>query len=202
MNTQIINEALPLFNKNGFKEVRLANLLHNSNISLEEFHARFNDVDHLVLEIFNQFCREIDEISDGIDQPQARLDSFFDCCNSSYSIQQKYSFIFQDFYYITLEIDGIKDRYYEMLRLRKAQLSHLFQFFVRTGIFNKEVITGQFENLINQILIISGFWPTHSRIIFGEFNIEYYSGLTFSLLVPYLSESGLEEYQHLFQNKN
>src|SRR5690606_5032305 len=108
-----------------------------------------------------------------------------------------YSFIFQDFFYLTMETPEIKDRYFEMLRLRKAQLSHLFQNFVRTGIFKKELVIGQFENLVNQIVVITGFWPTHSQVLFGEFNIKYYSRLTFSLLVPYFTDAGLESYKKL-----
>jgi hypothetical protein len=57
----------------------------------------------------------------------------------------------------------------------------------------KEVIAGQFENLTNQMLILGGFWPTHSYIIFGEYHDQYYSSLTFSMLIPYFTEKGLEE---------
>lgn len=194
MKTQIINTILPILNEHGLRDISLEQLLKYSGVSHKDFQNFFRDYDQLLVEIFDRFFVEINEVSSRIDQPDIQLAAFYDNCVASFEVQKSYSFIFNDFHYV-MKIEELKDRYFEMLRERKAHLAHLFQFFVQAGIFKKEVVSGQFENLNNQILVISGFWPSHSKAVFGEVNVEYYASLIFSLLVPYLSAMGLEAYK-------
>lgn len=193
MKSRIIRKALIVLNRKGYLRSELQDILNESQISLEEFNEHFSDLNDLIIAIFDQFCQEADRFSVSLDESGTTVRNFYDNCLSTFEGHKKYSFIFHDFYYINTEIEEVRDRYFELLRLRKAQLSHLFQKFVEDGIFKKEIIPGQFENLINQILVMGGFWPTHSRVIFEDYNARYYSSLTFSMLIPYYTEKGLEE---------
>ncbi|MEX2594506.1 MAG: TetR/AcrR family transcriptional regulator [Anditalea sp.] len=193
MESQIIEKALIALNRKGYVRSQLQDILEESLISLEEFNHHFSDFNDLIVSIFDQFCKEVDQASAGLDPSGSMVKGFYESLMATFKVHKKYSFIFHDFYYLNTEVDEIKDRYFELLRFRKAQFSHLFQVFVEAGIIKKEVIAGQFENLTNQMLVLGGFWPTHSYIIFGEYNDQYYSKLTFSMLVPYFTEKGLEE---------
>jgi AcrR family transcriptional regulator len=193
MDNLILEKALLVLNKKGYLGTKLQDILEESNISLEEFNRHFSDYNDLVFSIFKHFCIELDQASSGLDQSGSLVQIFHESLMATFRIHKKYGFIFHDFYYLNTQIELIKDKYFDLLRMRKAQFSKLFHVLVESGIMKKEVIAGQFENLTNQMLILGGFWPTHSYIIFGEYHDQYYSSLTFSMLIPYFTEKGLEE---------
>lgn len=194
MRARIIEAARETLNQGVFLPLNLQEVLE-AQIPLEEYQKYFPDFKSLIVAIFDQFRQETDMHSTTLDQPGPKIKTLYEYCLSIYNLQKKYRFIFLDFKALLSGIEEIKDRYFELLQLRKAQLSHLFQGLVQAGLFKKEPIPGQFENLINQVILISEFWSTQSTIIFEKINVAYYAKLTFSIVVPYLTERGIEEYQ-------
>lgn len=193
----MISIATSSFNEHGFRLTEGEKLIQQSGIPLPSYREEFGSVQALVFEIFAQLCEESDCISQGLDAKGTTLKNLLNTTIESYRVQTKFRFIFLNLHEIIEQIEPIKDRYYELISLRKSQLIHLFQLLENDQLMRGEVVSGQYDNLANQMIILSDFWLTHNNMVFGQDNFkpEYYSKLVLSILVPYLTESGLEDYR-------
>ncbi|HSI75818.1 MAG TPA: TetR/AcrR family transcriptional regulator [Lunatimonas sp.] len=194
---EMISIATSSFNEHGFRLTEGEKLIQQSGIPLPSYREEFGSVQALVFEIFAQLCEESDCISQGLDAKGTTLKNLLNTTIESYRVQTKFRFIFLNLHEIIEQIEPIKDRYYELISLRKSQLIHLFQLLENDQLMRGEVVSGQYDNLANQMIILSDFWLTHNNMVFGQDNFkpEYYSKLVLSILVPYLTESGLEDYR-------
>lgn len=192
----IMSEATALFNKGGFSLADGEKLIQQSSIPVEAFRAGFGSLSALIAAIFQELCRESDCISEGLDDSGTSLKRLLKMTLESYKVQTKYRFIFLHLHVIIEQIEPVRDRYCELISLRKTQLIHLFRVLESERLLRGEIITGQYDNLANQMIILSDFWLSHNYMVFGKdsYRPEYYSKLVLSILVPYLTESGLAEY--------
>ncbi|WP_114751271.1 TetR/AcrR family transcriptional regulator [Pleomorphovibrio marinus] len=190
-------EALNVFNRFGYAKTDMEKLVQGINIGQGELEEHFSGKSDLVIYLFQVCCKESDEVSAKIDKEESTLGSLLQVTRLSFRIQVKYRFIFLDFYQIIESLEEIRDRYYELLSLRKTQLIHLFQLLEQEGLFRGEIIQGQYSNLANQMTMLSDYWVTNNFLFFGkeDFKPEYYSHLVFSILLPYLTEKGLKQYK-------
>ncbi len=198
--TNILKTSLDLFNRQGYSQTHLEELLEEAEITKPNFLEHFDNLEEVVTILFMHLCDESDEEADKIDKSGAMLGVLYETMLASYQIQVKYRFIFHDFFNILTKIELIRDRYFELISLRKTQLKHLFENFVNVGIFKKEMIAGQFDNLASQVTMLSDYWLAHNQIMFGPPpKPEFYTKLIYSIIVPYLSEKGLEEFKKLLK---
>lgn len=193
----MIYAAFFSFNTHGFRLAEAEKLIQQSGISMLSFREEFGTLPNLVSEIFYQLCKESDSISEGLDMDDASLARLLKSTQESYKIQTKYRFIFLNLHEIIENIEPIKDRYYELISLRKSQLIHLFQLLENEQLLRGEMISVQYDNLANQWIILSDFWLVHNKMVFGKdkFEPEYYRKLVMATLVPYLTDTGLEDYK-------
>lgn len=194
----IINKSLLILNQYGYRDTSLDLLLDRLQVRASDFHRDFSGKEDLVEKAFFQLCKESDEISVEIDQAEkTSLEKLYEATLKSYELQVKYRFIFLDIADILDKHEKIKDRYFELISLRKAQLTHLFTILHNEGIFREENFAGTYENLASQMIMLSDYWITHNYIIFGNeaYHSQYYGKLVFSMVVPFLTENGLEHYK-------
>jgi hypothetical protein len=195
----IIDKSLPVLNEKGYQNVDLKLLLDIIKIKPEDFFSSFSDFDDLIVKIFYRFSEESDQLTKGIDQSTFSLENLFKSSTLSFDLQIKYRFFFFDLRTIINANETIKDRYFELISLRKTQLIHLFNLPIEADIFVTERFPGNFENLATQMTMLADFWLSHNLIVFGtnDFNLSYYSKLIFSMVLPYLTEKGLDDYKKI-----
>ena len=73
---------------------------------------------------------------------------------------------------------------------------------IEVGMLKPDIIEGQYENYFEQLFIISDFWISSAEILYEgkeEKKLEKYINITFTLMVPYLTEKGLVEYQEILK---
>ncbi|MEX0884789.1 MAG: TetR/AcrR family transcriptional regulator [Cyclobacteriaceae bacterium] len=198
--SEIIEKSLPIFNVYGYQGTDLELLLEKLQIRPSDFNRDFTDFDDLIVKTFYQLCSESDEVSKHLDKESTSLEKLYVTTLNSYEVQLKYRFIFLNLASILDRHEKIKDRYFELISLRKAQMIHNFVLLHQEGIFKPEPIPGCFENLSNQMIMLSDFWPAHNHIIFGDgaYHYQYYSKLIFSMVLPYLTNEGLTLYKKIF----
>jgi hypothetical protein len=195
----IMDLCLAVLNEKGYQKLDLKSLLGTTKIKPDDFYRDFSDFNDLMVKIFYRFCEESDQISKGIDQSAFSLENLFESSTQSFDLQIKYRFFFFDLRTIISTNEPIKDRYFELISLRKTQMIHLFNLLIKEGIFVNERFPGNFENLAIQMNMLSDFWLTHSQVFFGkvDFNLSYYSKLIFSMVLPYLTEKGMGNYKKI-----
>lgn len=204
-NPKLLDHIVMSLNQKECFDAKNGNLLSHVELSEELVEEGLPDETLVMEEIFYQLCEELDEVSHKLDKGDASLGKLFQTIYLMYLVQKKYRFVFLNLTDIVRKSENIKDRYYELVSLRKTQLLHLFQMLERDGILRGEILPGQYANLANQIILMSEYWLAQSCLIFDKSeNGEafYYSKLVFSALVPYLSEPGLGDYESVVTCKN
>lgn len=200
MNLQaIIEKSLVILNDRGYHDTDIDLLLEKLQVRPSDFYSDIRDFDDLIVRIFYSLCNESDAASAAIDQSSPSLEILYSSIIESYRLQVKYHFLFEDLGRIIQRHERVKDRYFELISLRKAQLIHLFQKLKDERIFKNENFTGSYENLANQMTMLSDYWPSHNQIIFGQetFHYQYYSKLVFSMVLPFLTDGGLTLYKKI-----
>jgi hypothetical protein len=194
---EIAAEALKVLNRSGYTKTNLEIIVKEGKVDFLNLKRYFKDTSEVAVFLFQECCRESDQASSKIDNEDSTLGNLLKITHLSYEIQVKYKFIFLDFYQIIHNVEEIKDRYFELLSLRKVQLIHLFQLLEKEGVLRGEIIPGQYSNLANQMTMLSDYWVTHNYLFFGkeEFKPGYYSKLIFSILLPYLTDKGVHQYK-------
>ena len=197
--SDIIDKSLIILNQYGYHNTDLDLLTEKLQIRPSDFNRDFSDFDDLIVKAFYQLCSESDKVSENIDTSSTSLQELFVAMQNSFEVQVKYRFIFQNLASIMDRHEKIEDRYFELISLRKTQLIHIFSLLKQEGIFNHEPIPGSFENLANQMIMLSDYWPSHNHIIFGDgsYHYQYYSKLVFSMVLPYLTENGMVLYKKI-----
>ncbi|WP_439483583.1 TetR/AcrR family transcriptional regulator [Cyclobacterium plantarum] len=195
----LIDKSLTVFNEHGYHRTDMELLMEQLQIRPSDFKREFTDFEDLITKIFYSLCSESDAATAEIDKNSTSLELLYASTISSYRIQVKYRFFFMDLGAIINNHEPVKDRYFELISLRKAQLIHLFTLLHQENIFVEENFTGSYENLANQMTMLSDYWPTHNQIIFGKeiFHFQYYSKLVFSMVLPFLTKEGLKSYKKI-----
>ncbi|WP_375584000.1 TetR/AcrR family transcriptional regulator [Cyclobacterium xiamenense] len=195
----IIEKSLPVLNEQGYHGTDLDRLIDRLQIRPSDLYRDVRDFDDLIVRIFYRLCNESDAAAAEIDQTGGSLEKLYSSTLASYRIQVKYRFFFMDLGTIINRHEAIKDRYFELISLRKAQLIHLFHKMSQENIFKNENFPGSFENLANQMTMLSDYWPIHNQVIFGQdsFHYQYYSKLVFSMVLPFLTDQGLTQYKKI-----
>ncbi|SHM52730.1 transcriptional regulator, TetR family [Cyclobacterium lianum] len=195
----LIEKSLTVFNEYGYHRTDMELLMDQLQIRPSDVKSEFTDFEDLIIKIFYSLCAESDAATAEIDKSSTSLELLYSSTLASYKIQFKYRFFFMDLGAIINQHEAVKDRYFELISLRKTQLIHLFNLLFQEGVFENEKFPGSFENLANQMTMLSDYWPTHNQIIFGKeiFHYQYYSKLVFSMVLPFLTEAGLNEYKRI-----
>lgn len=195
----LIDKSLIVFNEHGYHHTDMDLLMERLQIRPSDFKKEFTDFEDLITKIFYSLCTESDAASAEIDKTSTSLELLYSSISTSFQIQFKYRFFFIDLGSIINNHEPIKDRYFELISLRKAQLIHLFTLLHQEKVFVGENFTGSYENLANQMIMLSDYWPTHNQIIFGKeiFHYQYYSKLVFAMVLPFLTKQGLKSYKKI-----
>lgn len=196
---QIIDKILPILAEKAYHTLELKSILESANLSQEDFFTAFNDLDDLLTKAFYRLCDEADGFSKTIDQFSCSLDKLFHLLDNIYHLHIQYQFYFFNLLEIMKNQELIKDRYLDMIALRKTQLIHLFKLLATEGYFAEEKFPGSFENLANQMFMLSDYWLIHNQIVFGpdDIRLPYYNKLIFSAVLPYLTDKGMVDYKKI-----
>ncbi|WP_040415433.1 TetR/AcrR family transcriptional regulator [Cyclobacterium qasimii] len=115
----------------------------------------------------------------------------------------KYRFFLLNLLDLIKNQELIRDRYLDMIAVRKSQLIHLFTQMATEGLFVKERFPGNFENLSTQIFMLADYWLSHNQSVFGpeDVRLPFYSKLISSMIVPYLTEKGMADYKNTLSSE-
>ena len=201
---KILTTACLLFNQKGVGQVSakaIAAHLGMSDGNLRyHFRTKEDIVYHLYLALVNQLDRGFDE-----QRESARhLSDLFGLLRFTFSLFVEYRFLLLDFTAIMRQYAVIRNHYQELGKLRKQQFQETVDQFIELGLLREDIHSDQYAYLATHFTIISDFWLPHAEMIYQEkaiSRLEDFVWLTFSLLFPYLTPAGQEDYKQLQQER-
>lgn len=199
MKYKIKTEAISLFNALGFSVVSMKQIADKLGISAGNLRYHYINKEALLMVIYTEMYNEtLDYILPK--NTYITLFHFEQMMQRFDNLQQRYSFFFKDIVHIVKEYPSISKRYEASNLVRFKEARKLIDYYVESGRMLAENQTIDYDQVIYTIWMISTFWQAQKQIMKTEqyeVNKRPSIEIQWNLLLPYLTEKGLNEYQEL-----
>jgi len=198
---KIIREAVRLFNEEGFAHVSLRDISKAIGISQGNLTYHFKTKEMLMMAIYEQMLGE----SQTYIMPGGflTLHHFEQMMVKFYEYQRTYRFFFIDIVHISRVFPKLGKIYEQSVYLRMADGRKLIDYYVETGRMKPENELIDYGRLGHVIWMTSAFWLSQKAVIHrGAYQKESPIQHLWHIVIPYLTEKGLAEYQEIIKFRN
>ncbi|WP_452229929.1 TetR/AcrR family transcriptional regulator [Lacinutrix sp. MEBiC02404] len=201
MKNKIKITAISLFNTYGISNVSMKQIADALNISAGNLSYHYKVKETLLATIYkDMYAETLDYILP--ENTYITLFHFEEMMRKFDDLQQRYSFFFHDIVHIIKTYPEIAKQYEASNRIRFKDARKLIDYYIETRRMQPENDTIDYNKTIHMIWMTSTFWQSQKLVI----NSKSYSvnacpsiEMLWHLLLPYLTEKGVEEYQQLRQ---
>ena len=197
---RILITAIRMFNEQGVQNVTSRHIAAEIGIAYGNLDYHYRNKEALLLAIYEKMRSEISEhyiLYKEYPSPFEHLHHFLGFLEK---FQYRYRFFNLDLLEITRSYPSINKIIIDTLQLRKLQMSHLFEEIVKADYLFPQDGNG-YERLQHKIRIIITFWLPQ-QILLTSYTIAQTGEMSqhiWELIVPYMTERGLKEYQRLIK---
>jgi AcrR family transcriptional regulator len=202
---RILHTSLQLFNQYGVDAVTVRHIAKELGISHGNLCYHFPNTDAIAEKLYEQLIEELNSV---LHEPELfytiNLQTLYNLCAFVFEKLYKYKFLIQDFISLIRRNPNLKQKHRDLVASRRLFFQTGIQAGIQAGFLKPDIIEGQYENFFNQLFIISDFWLASAEILYEgkeEDKLQTYLNITFTLMVPYLTETGLVEYKALKQSR-
>ena len=196
---KVLATALQLFNEHGIHQVSAKAVAAHLGISdgnlRYHFRTKEDIVHHLYMTLVERLNQKFDQY-----QTHITLSDMYQALRFTFAQFVEYRFLFLDFTGIMRQYPVIRTHYQMLYTMRHQQFLKAIEKLTEAGIFRRDIDQRQYQYLTAHFNIISDFWLSHVEILYPGDTIDqlpHFTRLTFSLVLPYLTEAGRQEYQRL-----
>lgn len=199
---RILGESLQLFNNFGFVNVRLQHIADASTISVGHLAYHFRNKDCIVETLYDQSKNEQEILL-----YEFRTAHLFEDVNLHlkriFQLQKQYLFIYLDVLELFRTYPAIKEKHPLQIAWQLQQIEWMFEFNVFRGSFQEPSRDGQYKKLVWLFWITMNNWMYYRQVTsLDHLSEEDFVQDLWSLLMPYFSAEGLNEFQTLAQNSS
>lgn len=198
---RILQTALALFNRDGIDLITTRHIAKEMGISHGNLCYHFTKKEDIIYALYQQLVSEFDRQIIAAQGREVSLEMMLHSLELIFTAQYQHRFLMLDFAGVMRRIEPIRTHFKALFIQRKAQLSFILQQLVRLDYLKPEPIEGYYDRVVLvQLYILVDFWLSEAEILYeGEESqkLKYYVTLIFSVLVPLLTEKGMEEYKRL-----
>jgi len=194
---RILDTALTLFNENGLSKVTLRSIAKEMKISQGNLNYHFKKRNEIIETLYFQLVKNISTSIEEQTISKSELNLLFNISKTIMTSFYDFRFFLLDFVQIMRENEVIKIHYFELTKIRKQQFKEIFTTLVGKGVFRKEELPSEYENLYTRFQILGDFWissATLSTTKISKKTILEYSRILNETIFPYLTETGRKEY--------
>lgn len=194
----IVSKAVSLFNEKGISSVTMRQIAESLSMSPGNLTYHFKTKESLLEMIYDGLHAESgDYISF---EKDLTLYDFEKILFRFYDLRKSYTFFFNDLVYIIRQFPGVARMYQEANISRFRQSRRLVDHFVKTGRMKEESALLDYNKVIHSIWMINTFWPSQHQVMNTPeypYNRTTPIEMTWQLIVPFLTEKGLHEYNEI-----
>jgi len=194
---KILHKSLELFNERGSLHVTVRHIAQELNMSHGNLCYHFPNTDTIIKELYNQLVENLNKNIGQAMFMDFKLTDLLGFTEYTFSLFYEYRFLMLEFVDIMRRLTEIKQHYIQLQTRRKIEFSLLFKLMQSKGYLQQEEFTGQFDLLIEQMVVFGDFWMSEAEILLPgtrEERIKHYSRLFNSQFFPYLTEEGKKEF--------
>lgn len=193
-------QALKLFNRQGFVNVRLQHIADAGSISVGHLAYHFKNKDAIVESLYDRLKEEQEvllcdfrtaDLFENINQQLQRI----------FQLQKKYLFFYLDALEVLRAYPEIKEKHHQYTTWQLQQVAWMFESNIFRGSFSENAGESQYKKLPWILWNTVDNWM-HARLVSGldHLNEEDFLHDVWSLMAPYFTEEGKLEFEVLFTN--
>ncbi|WNJ21140.1 TetR/AcrR family transcriptional regulator [Pontibacter sp. G13] len=199
--SRILETARHLYNTHGVDKVTARHIASEMGISDGNLRYHFKTREDIVFALYLQLVGGMDEVF--AFDPQAALDfnQMFHTIHGAFSQMYEYRFLMQDFASLVRQIPKIGQHFRALNEVRKLAFEQVFQGAIEQGWLRKPLYPGEYQELLERMEILSDFWMSAAQIRYqgpAAEMVQHYAQLVLKGMVPYLTPSGLAQFQQQF----
>lgn len=193
----ILQTSIAIFNERGFEGVNLLELATLLNMSRGNLAYHYKDKDVLLTAIVEQMSEKIEA-----DRASSRQFPSFENLHNEvqlyYKYQKEYSFIFLNSNVMNHPnvIKHFRELTEKTIRANQSTMAYS----MRSGNLKPEPIPGLYNNIATITWMLAFYWLSQ-QMIRGNMATEDGEKMIWSLLVPHLTEKGLDKFKAFFGEK-
>lgn len=203
---KILESALQLFNREGIGNVSMRRIAEEAGIQIGNLTYHFRNRDTLVELLLNQLMEELENEIAKTQVPEISLHTLWEGLYSSYSIMNRYRFIMLDLLQMFRQYPQLLEKFRANYERRRQELAFILQLLEASGDIRPELHPGFYQQyLLPQLYCLSDFWLSEAELLYTGPAAEkalYYARISFSLLLPHLSDKGKKAYQEIIPESN
>lgn len=203
---RILEAALQLFNQEGIGNISMRRIAEEAGIQIGNLTYHFRNRDNLVEGLLNQLIEELEDEIAKTQVSELNLHAVWNALYTSYKIQDRYRFIMLDLLQMFRQYPQLLEKFRLNYERRRMELSFAIHLMEGSGILQKEISRHYYQEfLLPQLYCLSDFWLSEAELLYQgkvEDKALYYARMTFSLLLPHLSEKGKEEYFEIMKDRD
>ena len=197
----ILSQALKLFNRHGFVNVRLQHIADAGSISVGHLAYHFKNKDTIIEILYDQLKEQQEVLlydfrtADLFENINQQLQSIF-------QLQKKYLFFYLDTLEVLRAYPIIKKKHQQYITWQVQQIEWMFDSNIFRGSLNENAKEDQYKKLAWALWNTVDNWM-HARLISGLDHLKEEDFLqdVWNLLSPYFTEDGSKEFQELCKNR-
>ncbi len=202
MNTRqkIMETALQLLNEKGLNQVSAKTIAARMKISDGNLRYHFRTKEDLILSLYLDLVEQLNQAFAQHQRNKITLSSMHQALSYTFDRFITYRFLLLNFTEIMRQYPTIQRHYRALYQLRQQQFSQAIQDLKLSGTLRSDINEQQYNNLAAHFNIVSDFWLAHAEILrSGDAtdHLAHFTQVTFSLIMPYLTEAGQREYDIL-----
>lgn len=198
---KILLEAITLYNEQGIQNVTSRHIASRMGISHGNLDYHYKTKEDIILAIYCKMRNEMSESYVTRDPEISAIGHFHLLIQQLEEFQYKYRFFNLDVLEVTRSFPNVSKIIQETFIKRKETTIQLFQEFISSG-FLKEMEPAELQRLEHIIRMIITFWLSQ-REVMTSYNFSEMGSMVksiWTILNPYLTESGKAEYQKAINN--
>ena len=198
--SRILEVALRQFNEIGTDQASLRSIAEEVGISHGNLCYHFKNTDVLIEALYDELTKEIDRELLPALQADIGMEEVFAQLERTYSTLYKYRFLLLDFVRIIRRIGSLREKFRQLIQLRRQQMWGSLQRLIEKGLLREEWVPGMYHHFITNMLVLSDNWIPNAEIHFdekGEAVVRFYLEAAMGGILPFLTEKGVEEYGRL-----
>jgi len=195
---KILKKSLELFNQKGTAQTTVRHIAAALNISHGNLCYHYENTGVIIGKLYEELVEALNKRLGEVQTKNFSLTDLLRITETVFDIFYQYRFILLEFVHIMRRLPGVRTHFRELQKRRAAEFQAIFQLMQQKGYLKEEPLPGHFTRLTELMMIVGNFWISEAEIIFKgsqKATLTHYALLFNSLMVPYLTEKGLEEYR-------
>jgi AcrR family transcriptional regulator len=193
----IVQEALKLFNTQGFVHVRLQHIADQAKVSVGHMAYHYKNKEAILTAIYGQLSER-----QRIHLAEFRVVPLFEDIDrqikSTFELQHDFVFFYQDMLEIMRGFPSIRAIHQQQISWHILQIQTMIDFNIARGVFSLPSFPDQNKNTANQYWSASEFW-CYRQSVAGQplTTYDYFRKNVWSVLIPLFTHVGVVEFNQL-----